>query len=106
MAAGRAFPDMKPDATSFWRRPGSAARLALMLPKQAQKPILDLLRYYIRIRICIGAHYDPAKVSRDAARLVDRLADPWRGTMAISEPRSRFVTARAPANRPACPDSP
>lgn len=76
------------------------------VPKQAQKPILDLLRYYISIRKCMGAHYDPAKVSRDAAKLVDRLADLWRGTMAISEPRSRFVTARAPANRPACPDSP
>jgi hypothetical protein len=64
-----------------------------MLPEQAQKPILDLLRNYISVRIGFGAQDDPAKIKRDAARSVDLLNDLWREAMAISEPRS------LPANR-------
>lgn len=63
---------------------GSTARLALMLPKQAQKQIPDLSRAYISVRIGVGAQYDPVKVKRDAARSVDLLADLWREPMAIS----------------------
>ena len=41
---------------------GSTAHLALMLPTQAQPPILGLLRDYMAVRIGLGVPYDPAKL--------------------------------------------
>ena len=72
---------------------GSTAHLALMLPTQAQAPILSLLRDYMAVRIGLGVPYDPAKLERDAAKSTDLLTRLWQQAVAVSEPQS------LPANR-------
>ena len=76
---------------------GSTADFALMLPEEAQRPILDMLRDYAAVRIGLGIPYDPAKLERDAARSTDLLAGLWRAAVAVSDPRSlsahRFTNA-------------
>jgi hypothetical protein len=74
---------------------GSAAHLALMLPKQAQMPLLSLLRDYIAVRIGLGVPYDPAKLDRDIAK--SRVAQLWQQAVAVSEPQTlaanRFINS-------------
>lgn len=76
---------------------GSTARLALMLPTQAQAPILSLLRHYVTVRIGLGVPYDPAKLERDAAESRDLLMRLWQQAVAVSEPQSlpenRFINS-------------
>ena len=48
----------------------STANFALMLPKQAQRPILSLLRQYVLIRRDLGIPYNPTKMNGDIARSV------------------------------------
>lgn len=72
---------------------GSTANFALMLPEQAQKPILDLLRDYSAIRVGLGVPFDPAKLDRDIARSLDLQARLWQQAVA--------VTAASPQSLPA-----
>ena len=46
----------------------STANFALMLPKQSQRPILNLLREYVVIRRDLGIPYDPTKMKGDIAQ--------------------------------------
>jgi hypothetical protein len=72
---------------------GSTAHFALMLPTQAQGPILNLLRDYIAVRIGLGIPYDQTKLQRDVAKSTDLVARLWQQAVAVSEPQS------LPANR-------
>jgi hypothetical protein len=76
---------------------GSTAHLALMLPKQAQTPILSLLRDYIAVRIGLSVPYDPAKLDRDIVKSRDLLARLWQQAAAVAEPQTlaanRFINA-------------
>jgi hypothetical protein len=72
---------------------GSTAHFALMLPAQAEGPILSLLRNYVAVRISLGVPYDSAKLQRDVAKSRDLLAQLWQRAIAVSEPQS------LPANR-------
>jgi hypothetical protein len=76
---------------------GSTAHLALMLPKQAQTPILSLLRDYIAVRIGLNVPYDPAKLDRDIAKSKDLLARLWQQAAAVPEPQTlaanRFINS-------------
>jgi hypothetical protein len=75
----------------------STAHLALMLPQQAQEPILANLRDYVTVRIGLGIPYNPAKLERDFERSTDLLSDMWREAATVSEPQSlpahRFILA-------------
>ena len=44
---------------------GSAANFALMLPEAQRAPTLDLLRRYTKVRLELGAPFDPKKFARD-----------------------------------------
>src|SRR5689334_12733264 len=46
----------------------STANFALQLPKEAQQPILNLLREYVVIRRDLGIPYDPVKFEDDIRR--------------------------------------
>jgi hypothetical protein len=46
----------------------SSANFTSALPKQAQAPILNLLREYVAVRVGLGRPYDPAKLDRDVAK--------------------------------------
>ena len=73
------------------------AHFALMLPKEAQAPILSTLRDYVAVRIGLGFPYDPKKLERDVARSEELLGSLWRQAAAVSEPQSlpahRFVNS-------------
>ena len=71
---------------------GSTANFALMLPHQAQRPILSLLRDYAAVRIGLGVPYDPRKMEKDIARSLKLQARLWQ--QAVS------VTAAAPQSLP------
>jgi hypothetical protein len=71
---------------------GSAGNFALMLPKQVQKPILDLLRDYTEVRIGLGIPYNPAKLEQDTQRSLDLQGKLW--------PQAVNVTAAAPQSLP------
>jgi hypothetical protein len=62
----------------------SVANFALMLPEQAQEPILHLLRDYIAVRIGLGAPDDPATLTRDVARSVDLQNQLWQQAVAVT----------------------
>jgi hypothetical protein len=72
---------------------GSTANFALMLPKPAQGPILELLREYAALRAGLGIPFDPQKMQRDIARSLDLQNQLWRQAIA--------VTADAPQSLPA-----
>lgn len=76
---------------------GAAAHLALMLPEEAQQPILGLLHDYSAIRINLGFPYSPAKLESDGAKSVEILTTLWRKAETIADPRSlsahRFINA-------------
>jgi hypothetical protein len=76
---------------------GSTAHFASMLPKQAQAPILSLLRDYIAVRISLGVPYDPVKLDRDIAKSRDLLTRLWQQATAAAEPQTlaanRFINA-------------
>lgn len=76
---------------------GSTAHHAMMLPQQAQTPILSMLRDYAAVRIGLGFPYDPAKLERDVAKSEDLLAGLWRQAIVVSEPQSlpahRFINS-------------
>jgi len=71
---------------------GSTANFALILPEQAQKPILNLLRDYTTVRIGLGVPYDPAKLQRDIARSLELQSKLWQEAVT--------VTAAAPQSLP------
>jgi hypothetical protein len=76
---------------------GSTANFALMLPSQAQQPVLGLLREYTLVRVGLGIPFDPEKFQQDIARSVDLQARLWRQAVAVtaadpqSLPAYRFV---------------
>jgi len=75
----------------------STARLATMLPKEAQPAILDLLREYVGVRLGLRGTYDPAQLERDVAKSREVLSELWRQAVAVSEPQSlpahRFINS-------------
>jgi hypothetical protein len=56
----------------------STANFALMLPEQAQEPILKLLREYAAVRVALGVGVDPPKVEQDIVRSLDLQVRLWR----------------------------
>lgn len=76
---------------------GSTANFALMLPAEAQPPILRLLRDYTTVRIGLGIPHDPAKLARDLARSADLQVQLWQDAVTLSNaapqslPVYRFV---------------
>jgi hypothetical protein len=76
---------------------GSTANFALMLPTEAQPPILRLLRDYTTARIGLGIPHDPEKLARDVARSTDLQSQLWQRAVALSNaarqslPLHRFV---------------
>jgi hypothetical protein len=74
---------------------GSTARLATLLPKEAQPAILNLLRECVAVRIGLRRTYDPAKVERDAAKSRELLPELWRQAVPVSQPQplpaDRFI---------------
>jgi hypothetical protein len=78
---------------------GSTANFALMLPHQAQRPILSLLRDYAAVRVGLGVPYDPRKMEKDIARSLTLQARLWQQTVAVtaaapqSLPSYRFVAS-------------
>ncbi len=71
----------------------STANFALMLPRPAQKPILDLLHEYTEVRAGLGVPFDPDKFQRDIARSLDLQNRLWQHAV--------DVTAAAPQSLPA-----
>ena len=77
---------------------GSTANFTLMLPREAQKPILDLLREYTQVRIGLGLPHDPEKQQRDINRSVELQSQLWRHAVAAataapqSLPTNQFVS--------------
>ena len=76
---------------------GATAHLALMLPEEAQQPILGLLHDYSAIRINLGFPYNPVKLEQDGARSAEILSGLWRKAATIADPQSlsahRFINA-------------
>ncbi len=78
---------------------GSTANFALMLPEQAQRPILDLLRKYTAVRTGLGVPFSPPKFDRDIQQSLDLQAALWQQAVAItatspqSLPAYRFVAS-------------
>ncbi len=76
---------------------GSTANFALMLPREAQGPILEKLREYTQVRIGLGKPHDPEKLQRDIARSIQLQSELWRLAVAVTEaapqslPAYRFV---------------
>ena len=76
---------------------GSTANFALMLPAEAQPPILRLLRDYTTVRIELGIPHDPAKLARDVARSTALQGELWQRAVTLSNaapqslPVYRFV---------------
>jgi len=76
---------------------GSTAYFALMLPREAQGPILQELREYTQVRIGLGKPRDPGKLRRDIARSLELQAQLWQRATAVTEaapqslPTYRFV---------------
>jgi hypothetical protein len=55
----------------------STANFALMLPQEAQQPILKLLRDYTAIRVALGIPFDPAKTEQDIVRSLELQGHLW-----------------------------
>ena len=78
---------------------GSTANFALMLPAEAQPPILRLLRDYTTVRIELGIPHDPAKLARDVARSTALQGELWQRAVTLSNaapqslPLHRFVSS-------------
>lgn len=78
---------------------GSTANFALMLPAEAQPPILRLLRDYTSIRIGLGIPHDPEKLARDVARSTELQGQLWQHAVTLSNaapqslPLHRFVAS-------------
>ncbi len=78
---------------------GSTANFALMLPRPAQAPILNLLHDYTKIRITLGVPFDPPQFERDIARSVALQSQLWQQAVAVtaalpqSLPAYRFVSS-------------
>jgi hypothetical protein len=72
---------------------GSTANFALMLPEPAQRPILDLLREYSRVRIDLGLPAEASRFQQNIGRSLDLQTKLW--NQAIS------VTAASPESLPA-----
>jgi hypothetical protein len=69
----------------------STANFALMLPKQAQRPILSLLRQYALIRRDLGIPYDPFKMNADIARSVEIQNTLWQQATQLSDDDTRSL---------------
>jgi hypothetical protein len=72
---------------------GSTANFALMLPSQAQKPILTLLREYTALRIHLGVPYDPVQFDRDVDRSVALQGALWQAAVAVSASNPQSLPA-------------
>jgi len=76
---------------------GSTANFALMLPAEARRPILPLLRDYTSVRIGLGVPFSVAKLHRDVARSIELQGELWQQAVALtvaspqSLPAYRFV---------------
>ena len=77
----------------------STANYALMLPKEAQQPILNLLREYVVIRRDLGIPYDPIKFNDDIRRSLAIQTTLWQRATLLNDddPRSlalhRFISS-------------
>jgi hypothetical protein len=69
----------------------STANFALMLPKQAQRPILGLLRQHVLIRRDLGIPYDPFKMNADIARSVAIQNTLWQQATQLSDDDTRSL---------------
>jgi hypothetical protein len=63
---------------------GSAGNFALMLPKDAQGPVLTLLREYTAVRIGLGTPRDGERFAADVARSVALQDALWRAAIAVN----------------------
>jgi hypothetical protein len=61
----------------------STANFTLMLPAQAQQPILRLLRDYAAARIALVVSADPAQTQRNIARSLDLQQRLWQQAIAV-----------------------
>jgi len=69
----------------------STANFALMLPKEAQQPILNLLREYAAIRRDLGIPYDPIKFNDDISRSLAIQTTLWQRATLLSEDDTRSL---------------
>ena len=69
----------------------STANFALMLPKQSQRPILNLLREYVVIRRDFGIPYNPTKMKSDIARSVELQNTLWQQAIQASDDNTRSL---------------
>ena len=69
---------------------GSAANFALVLPADQRAPMLDMLRQYTRVRIALGAPFDPRKFEHDVAMTTELQGKMWQLAMkaAAAAPQS------------------
>jgi hypothetical protein len=76
---------------------GSTANFALMLPAEAQRPMLSQLRDYTSVRIGLGVPFSATKLQRDIARSIELQGTMWQQAVALtvaspqSLPAYRFV---------------
>lgn len=63
---------------------GSAANYALMLPQPQRAASLDLLRRYTRVRIALGAPFNPGQFAKDVATTGTLQAEMWKQAVAAS----------------------
>jgi len=69
----------------------STANFALQLPKEAQQPILNLLREYVVIRRDLGFPYDPVKFEDDIRRSVAIQTTLWQRATLLSDDDTRSL---------------
>ena len=69
----------------------STANFALMLPNEAQRPILNLLRQYVLIRRDLGIPYNPTKMKSDIARSVELQNTLWQQAIQLSDDDTRSL---------------
>ena len=69
----------------------STANFALMLPKETQRPILNLLRQYLLIRRDLNIPYNPTKMKSDIARSVELQNTLWQQAIQLSDDDTRSL---------------
>ena len=74
---------------------GSTANFALMLPAEAQPPILRLLRDYTTVRIGLGIPHDPEKLARDVARSAELQGELWQRAVTLSNAAPQSLPSTA-----------
>jgi len=69
----------------------STANFALQLPKEAQQPILNLLREYVVIRRDLNVPYDPVKFDDDIRRSLAIQTTLWQRATLLSDDDTRSL---------------